>query len=78
MHIIKAKDGGVADIEFVKSGKRISAIDIMPPHEHRKLLDNWARLSGQIPAFRLQERRTTKEQQREVSQRKMGGPKMKR
>ncbi len=78
MHIIKAKDRGVADIEFVKAGKRISAIDIMNPHEHRTLLDNWARLSGQIPVFRLQERRAAKEQQREASQRKMGGPKMKR
>ena len=66
------------DIEFVKGGKTIKAKDIMSTQDHRKLLDNWTRLSGQVPAFRLQERRAAKEEQTEVSQRKMGGPKMRR
>ena len=78
MHVIAAKDGGVADIEFVKAGKKINAKDIMSTQDHRKLLDNWARLSGQVPAFRLQERRVEKKEPDEVSQHKMGGPKMRR
>ena len=78
MRVIDAKEGGAEDIEFIKGGKKFKAKDIMSTQDQRKLLDNWTRLSGQIPAFRLQERRTAKEQQREVSQRKMGGPKMKR
>lgn len=78
MSIIDAKDGGVADIEFIKSGKRFNAKDIMSAHDHVKLLDNWTRLSGQVSAFRLQERRAIKEQQGEVSQRKKGGLKIHR
>lgn len=78
MNTIDAKDGGVADIEFVKTGKKFSAKDIMSAQDHVKLLDNWTRLSGQVSAFRLQEHCAIKEQQGEVSQRKMGGPKMRR
>lgn len=76
MNIIDAKDGGVADIEFIKMGKRFRAKDIMSVLDHVKLLDNWTRLSGQVSAFRLQERRAIKEKEGKVSQRKMGGPKM--
>lgn len=78
MNIIDAKEGGVADIEFIKTGKKFSAKEIMSAQEHVKLLDNWTRLSGQVSAFRLQERRAKKQEQGEVSQRKMGGPKMHR
>lgn len=78
MNIIDEKEGGVADIEFVKTGKKFRAKDIMSGQERVKLLDNWTRLSGQVSAFRLQERRAKKEKQDEVSQRKMGGPKMHR
>ena len=78
MNIIDAKDGGVADIEFVKTGKKFNAKDIMSVQDHEKLLDNWTRLSGQLSAFRLQERRAAREKRDEVPQRKMGGPKMHR
>ena len=78
MNIIDAKEGGVADIEFIKGGRRVMAKDMMSPQEHRNLLDNWTRLTGQLPAFRIQERLSAKEEQREVSQRKLGGPKMRR
>lgn len=79
MHVIDAKEGGAEDIEFVKGGKKFRAKDIMSTQDHRKLLDNWTRLSGQVPAFRLQERRALQEErEREVSQRRMGGPKMRR
>ena len=78
MNIIDEKEGGVADIEFVKTGKKFCAKDIMSAQEHVKLLDNWTRLSGRVSAFRLQERRAKKQEQGEVSQRKMGGPKMHR
>lgn len=77
MRVINAKDGGAEDIEFVKGGKKFYAKDIMSTQDHRTLLDNWTRLSGQVPVFRLQERRALQEQrEREVSQRKMGGPKL--
>ena len=78
MNIIDAKEGGVADIEFIKGGRRIMAKDMMSTQEHRNLLDNWTRLTGQLPAFRIQERRADKEEQREVSQRKISGPKLRR
>lgn len=78
MRVVDAKEGGAEDIEFVKNGKKFKAKDIMSTQDHRKLLDNWTRLSGQVPAFRLEERRAAKEEQTEVSQRKMGGPKMRR
>lgn len=79
MRVIDAKEGGAEDIEFVKGSKTIKAKDIMSTQDHRKLLDNWTRLSGQVPAFRLQERRALQEErEREVSQRRMGGPKMRR
>lgn len=76
MRVLESKEGGVADIEFVKAGKKINAKDIMSTQDHRKLLDHWARLSGQVPAFRLQERRAEKKKPDEVSQHKMGGPKI--
>lgn len=77
MRVIDAKEGGAEDIEFIKGGKKFKAKDIMSTQDQRKLLDNWTRLSGQVPAFRLQERRALQEQrEREVSQRKMGGPKL--
>ncbi len=76
MHVVESLDGGVADIEFVKAGKKFNAKDIMSTQDHKKLLDHWARLSGQVPAFRLQERRAEKKKPEEVSQHKMGGPKM--
>ena len=77
MRVIDAKEGGAEDIEFIKGGKKFKAKDIMNTQDQRKLLDNWTRLSGQVPAFRLQERRALQEQrEREVSQRKMGGPKL--
>ena len=78
MHVIDAKEGGAEDLEFIKGGKKIKAKDIMNTQDHRKMLDNWTRLSGQVPAFRFQERRAEKKEQGEISQRKMGGPKMKR
>lgn len=77
MRVIDAKEGGAEDIEFIKGGKKFKAKDIMSTQDQRKLLDNWTRLSGQVPVFRLQERRALQEQrEREVSQRKMGGPKL--
>lgn len=77
MRVINAKDGGAEDIEFVKGGKKFYAKDIMSTQDHRTLLDNWTRLSGQVPAFRLKERRALQEErEREVSQRKMRGPKL--
>ena len=76
MQVLESKEGGVVDIEFVKAGKKINAKDIMSTQDHRKLLDHWARLSGQVPAFRLQERRAEKKNPDEVSQHKMGGPKI--
>lgn len=76
--VIMAQDGGVDDLLFYKAGQKVNAKDIMSPQDHRKLLSHWHRLSGQIPAFRLREQRAQAEREKETSQRKMGGPKMRR
>lgn len=76
--VIMAQDGGVDDLLFYKAGQKMNAKDIMSPQEHRKLLSHWHRLSGQIPAFRLREQHAQAEHEKDISQHKMGGPKMRR
>jgi len=76
--VILSKEGGVDDLLFYKAGQKMKAKDIMSPEDHRLLLGHWQRLSGQIPAFCLREQRAQEESERELSQRKMGGPKMHR
>lgn len=76
--VILSKEGGVDDLLFYKAGQKMRAKDIMNPQDHRRLLCHWRRLSGQIPAFSLREQRAQEECEREISQRKMGGPKMHR
>ena len=76
--VIMAKEGGVEDLLFFKAGQKMSAKDMMSAQDHRQLLSHWQRLSGQIPAFILREQRAQEEREREISQRKLGGPKMRR
>ena len=76
--VVQSKEGGVDDIIFYKAGQRHNAKDIMTPQDYRMLLVHWQRLSGQIPSFRLQEQRAEEERQKEISQHRMGGPRMHR
>ena len=75
INILKAQDGGVEDIQVVKAGQKINCKDMLNALDHKMLLNHWQRLTGQVPAFRLRERRAI-EEEREVSQRKKGGPKI--
>lgn len=76
--VIMAKEGGVEDLLFFKAGQKLSAKDMMSAQDHRQLLSHWQRLSGQIPASILREQRAREEHEKEISQIKRGGPKIRR
>ncbi len=80
IRIIEAKDGGVEDFLMIKQGKSVNAKDIVSKTDHVLLLNNWQRLTGEVPAFRLRERRAIEAAKRELaekSERHHGGPKLK-
>lgn len=74
--VIMAKEGGVEDLLFFKAGQKLSAKDMMSAQDHSQLLSHWHRLSGQIPASILREQRVREEHEKEISQIKRGGPKI--
>lgn len=76
--VIMAREGGVEDLLFFKAGQKLSAKDMMSAQDHRQLLSHWQRLSGQIPASLLREQRAREEHEKEISQIKRGGPKIRR
>ncbi len=78
---VKAVDGGIEDLLIIQAGMKTSAKDIMTEAEHRSILSHWCRITGQIPAYKLREKRAAEDVKKaaealRVSQRKHGGPKI--
>ena len=69
---------GVEDVRIEKGGTILSFREVMTPEEQTALLDEITRITGRQSAEKVREMRARNEMQKQVSQRKFGGPKLKR
>ena len=69
---------GVEDVSIEKGGTILSFRDMMTPEEQFALLEDITRITGKQSAEKVREERARKEMQKQVSQRKFGGPKLRR
>lgn len=69
---------GIEDVSIEKGGTTLSFRDVMTPEEQTALLEDITRVTGRQSAEKVREMRARKEMQKQVSQRKFGGPKLKR
>jgi hypothetical protein len=65
---------GIEDIAFVKDCKSATAKSLFDNRQHRDLISNWCKLSGETPGFLTRERRAeaaAKKQNQDESQHKL-------
>lgn len=66
---------GVEDVQIEKGGTMLSFHEIMTQEEQMNLLEDITRITGKRSADKVREIRVRKEMQKQVPQRKFGGPK---
>ena len=74
---VKSADG-IEDVSIEKGGTTLSFREVMTPEEQTALLEDITRITGRQSAEKVREMRAHKKMQKQVSQRKFGGPKLKR
>ena len=75
---LKQSDDGVEDVEFEKGGTTLSFRELLNADEQEVLLDDVTRITGIHNAMKVRDMRARKEAEKKASQRKFGGPKLRR